>query len=189
MGLYRIATMKMLTHIFQEAPGPYITTFKEVFLQNGIATLQNLNSQGWVAGLDTNIFVSNHDTDGYAPLLFLHQWVLISPGIELQLPQCILTLKHLHIGYHLLPVYSSSALYLFRNTFLMIDFLFVLSTFAQHSSLWHTFCTTKLHQFLQCRCWRTKWWFGLCIFPSSHLHKHVIAEMETCSDTGNVIRW
>jgi hypothetical protein len=41
----------------------YTTTFKEAFLQNGIATLQNLDNQGWVAGSDANVFVSNHDTE------------------------------------------------------------------------------------------------------------------------------
>lgn len=41
----------------------YTTTFREAFLQNGIAALQNLDSQGWVAGSDANVFVSNHDTE------------------------------------------------------------------------------------------------------------------------------
>ncbi|KAN0114196.1 Glycoside hydrolase superfamily [Russula decolorans] len=41
----------------------YTTTFKEAFLQGGIAALQNLDSQGWVAGSDANVFVSNHDTE------------------------------------------------------------------------------------------------------------------------------
>jgi len=37
--------------------------FDQAFLQDGIATLQNLDIQGWVAGSDANVFVSNHDTE------------------------------------------------------------------------------------------------------------------------------
>jgi hypothetical protein len=30
---------------------------------NGIAGLQNLDSQGWIAGSGANVFVANHDTE------------------------------------------------------------------------------------------------------------------------------
>ena len=105
---------------------------------------------------------------GYDTITIFMLMVLISPGVELQLPQCVLAFKHLHVGYRLLPVCSSSALCLFMDTFLTIIFLFVLSTFAQCSSLWHTFCTVELQQLLQRRRWRTERWYGLCTFPSSH---------------------
>ncbi|KAI0275828.1 glycoside hydrolase [Russula aff. rugulosa BPL654] len=41
----------------------YTTALQQGFLQGGIAALQNLDDQGWVAGSDANVFVSNHDTE------------------------------------------------------------------------------------------------------------------------------
>jgi len=41
----------------------YTTALMNAFLQGGIASLQNLDSQGWIAGSGANVFVSNHDTE------------------------------------------------------------------------------------------------------------------------------
>jgi hypothetical protein len=41
----------------------YTTTFRDAFLRDGIASLQNLDNRGWVAGSDANAFVCNHDTE------------------------------------------------------------------------------------------------------------------------------
>ncbi|PPQ71147.1 hypothetical protein CVT26_010840 [Gymnopilus dilepis] len=41
----------------------YTTTLMNAFLNNGIASLQNLDNQGWVSGSQANIFVTNHDTE------------------------------------------------------------------------------------------------------------------------------
>jgi hypothetical protein len=47
---------------------------------------------------------------------------VISPGVELYLPQCVLAFKHLHVGYRLLTVCSSTAPRLFRDMFHTTDF-------------------------------------------------------------------
>jgi len=41
----------------------YTTALREAFLQGGIASLENLDDLGWVAGSDANVFVCNHDTE------------------------------------------------------------------------------------------------------------------------------
>ena len=41
----------------------YTATFRYAFLNGGIASLKNLDDFGWVAGSNTNVFVSNHDTE------------------------------------------------------------------------------------------------------------------------------
>jgi hypothetical protein len=41
----------------------YTTTVRDAFLRDGIASLQNLDNLGWVAGSDANVFVCNHDTE------------------------------------------------------------------------------------------------------------------------------
>lgn len=41
----------------------YITALREAFLQGGIASLENLDDLGWVAGSGANVFVCNHDTE------------------------------------------------------------------------------------------------------------------------------
>jgi glycosidase len=43
----------------------YTTAFQQAFngQNGGIAALQNLDSQGWIAGTGTNVFVANHDTE------------------------------------------------------------------------------------------------------------------------------
>ncbi|EJD07843.1 glycoside hydrolase [Fomitiporia mediterranea MF3/22] len=41
----------------------YTTALKNAFLSDGIASLQNLDDQGWVPGDDANVFVTNHDTE------------------------------------------------------------------------------------------------------------------------------
>jgi hypothetical protein len=59
------------------------------------------------------------------PLPFLRQWILISPGVELYLPQCVLAFKHLHVGYRLIPVCSSTALRLFVQGHVSHDRFFI----------------------------------------------------------------
>ncbi|KAJ6476448.1 glycoside hydrolase [Mycena vitilis] len=41
----------------------YTTALKNAFSGGGISSLQNLDSQGWVAGTQANVFVANHDTE------------------------------------------------------------------------------------------------------------------------------
>ncbi|KAJ6607181.1 glycoside hydrolase [Mycena sp. CBHHK59/15] len=41
----------------------YTTAVKNAFSGGGISSLQNLDSQGWVAGTQANVFVANHDTE------------------------------------------------------------------------------------------------------------------------------
>ncbi|KAF8153814.1 glycoside hydrolase [Crassisporium funariophilum] len=41
----------------------YTTALKNAFSGGGISSLQNLDSQGWVAGTSANVFVANHDTE------------------------------------------------------------------------------------------------------------------------------
>ncbi|KAJ7064448.1 glycoside hydrolase family 13 protein [Mycena amicta] len=41
----------------------YTAALKTAFSGGGISALQNLDGQGWVAGSQANIFVSNHDTE------------------------------------------------------------------------------------------------------------------------------
>ncbi|KAJ7175109.1 glycoside hydrolase family 13 protein [Mycena crocata] len=41
----------------------YTTALKNAFSGGGISNLQNLDSQGWVAGSQANVFVANHDTE------------------------------------------------------------------------------------------------------------------------------
>ncbi|KAJ7056017.1 glycoside hydrolase superfamily [Mycena amicta] len=41
----------------------YTTAVKNAFSGGGISALQNLDSQGWVAGSQANVFVANHDTE------------------------------------------------------------------------------------------------------------------------------
>ncbi|KAJ7056051.1 glycoside hydrolase [Mycena amicta] len=41
----------------------YTTAVKNAFSGGGISALQNLDSQGWVAGSQANVFVVNHDTE------------------------------------------------------------------------------------------------------------------------------
>ena len=105
----------------------YTTTFKEAFLRDGIATLQSLDDQGWVAGSDANVFVSNHDTERvrHISIFTLMDLTVITPGVEFHLPQCVLAFKHLHVGYRFLPVCSSTALCMSRDMSLTIEFLFV----------------------------------------------------------------
>ncbi|KAJ7743596.1 glycoside hydrolase family 13 protein [Mycena metata] len=41
----------------------YTTAVKNAFSGGGISSLQNLDSMGWVAGTQANVFVANHDTE------------------------------------------------------------------------------------------------------------------------------
>ncbi|KAJ7108267.1 glycoside hydrolase [Mycena epipterygia] len=41
----------------------YTTAIQNAFSGGGISSLQNLDSNGWVAGTQANIFVANHDTE------------------------------------------------------------------------------------------------------------------------------
>jgi hypothetical protein len=41
----------------------YTSALRDAFGGNNIATLQNLESKGWVAGSSANVFVANHDTE------------------------------------------------------------------------------------------------------------------------------
>ncbi|KAJ7056015.1 glycoside hydrolase [Mycena amicta] len=41
----------------------YTTAVQNAFSGGGISALQNLDSQGWVAGSQANVFVANHDTE------------------------------------------------------------------------------------------------------------------------------
>ncbi|KAI9511955.1 glycoside hydrolase family 13 protein [Russula earlei] len=41
----------------------YTTTLRDAFLRDGIASLQDFNNRGWVAGSLANAFVANHDTE------------------------------------------------------------------------------------------------------------------------------
>src|SRR5712691_11426843 len=117
------------------------------------------------------------------PLLFLRQLALMSPGVELYLPQCVLAFKHLHVGYHLLPVCSSTASSVQGHPS-HNRFLFVLSTFAQGSSIRHTFCTVKLQQFLQQRRWRAERRYLL--YNSSSFHSLLINSSRCSSRNGNL---
>ncbi|KJA26527.1 carbohydrate-binding module family 20 protein [Hypholoma sublateritium FD-334 SS-4] len=41
----------------------YTSALQSAFSGGGISSLQNLDSQGWVAGTSANVFVANHDTE------------------------------------------------------------------------------------------------------------------------------
>lgn len=41
----------------------YVWALKDAFLSSGIAGLQNLDNRGWIAGIDANAYVANHDTE------------------------------------------------------------------------------------------------------------------------------
>ncbi|KAF5329512.1 hypothetical protein D9619_009322 [Psilocybe cf. subviscida] len=41
----------------------YMSALKNAFSGGGISSLQNLDSQGWIAGSQANVFVTNHDTE------------------------------------------------------------------------------------------------------------------------------
>jgi hypothetical protein len=43
----------------------YTTAFQQAFngQNGGIASLQNLDGQGWIPGTSANVFVTNHDTE------------------------------------------------------------------------------------------------------------------------------
>lgn len=49
----------------------YTTTLRDAFLRDGIASLQDLDDRGWVAGSDANAFVCNHDTERVCPFRYL----------------------------------------------------------------------------------------------------------------------
>jgi len=62
-GAGEAVTTEMYTQNGQVQEFRYTTTFREAFLKDGIASLQGLDNQGWVAGSDANVFVANHDTE------------------------------------------------------------------------------------------------------------------------------
>lgn len=141
----------------------YTTTIREAFLQQGIASLENLDNLGWVEGSDANVFVSNHDTERvrhHCQMMFLFSSITPARVVELYLPQRVFAFKHVHVGYRLLPVRSSFAL--LRELFLTTD-----SLGAQRSSLRHAFRTVELQRFLQHRRRRTERRYGLCFLASS----------------------
>lgn len=41
----------------------YTRALKDAFLGSDLAQLQNLDARGWLAGIDANVFVANHDTE------------------------------------------------------------------------------------------------------------------------------
>src|SRR6266446_993495 len=107
----------------------YTTTFKEAFLQNSIATLQNLDNQGWVAGWDANVFVSNHDTERvrHQFLFFFTPKSLLCRTLS---PSTRTLLQTLTYWPPFSPCMFPTSRRLFRDSFLTIDYLFVLSNLA-----------------------------------------------------------
>ena len=119
----------------------YTTVLKNPFLKGGIASLQNVDNRGWIAGSGANVFVSNHDTERVRSFHWLcsiddtsHKVVTLSTPTHLRTrtrwPLSSLCMLHCRC-----PVRSS-----FSQR--------ILSICIQRSSLRHNFCLVELQQLL-----------------------------------------
>lgn len=98
----------------------YTTTLRDAFLRDGIASLQDLDDRGWVAGSDANAFVCNHDTERVCPFRYLSLIDDTPPRTP-----SLSTLIRLRTRTRWLPSSPCMCQYphLFRILFLTTDFL------------------------------------------------------------------